>query len=101
MSTIVFIGDEVSAAGYRLCGVRVLCPAAHDVAEIVRRTRSEAPGLVLLGHGCSTALADEELQQMLLEQRPPMLVVGDVRGKSVPADLAAYVRRQLGLPEQP
>lgn len=92
----VFLGDEVSAAGFRLAGVD--CPPTTD-AEIPALFRDALArgGLVLITAELAGQLPAELLAGALRAQRPPILVVGDMRGRRAPPDLAAALKRQLGL----
>jgi hypothetical protein len=70
MPAPIYLGDEVSAAGYRLAGVRVRVPESGTEAEVLGRARAEAP---------------------------LVLVAPDLLGETPLPDLAARLRRQLGL----
>lgn len=96
MSSPVFIGDEVSAAAYRLAGVRVRTPPQAEMISTLHWARAEAP-LVLISAEFAAMLPERELAQALAGLSPPVLVVGDVRGHSPTPDLAARMRRQLGV----
>jgi vacuolar-type H+-ATPase subunit F/Vma7 len=94
----VFIGDEVSAAGFRLAGLD--CPATveADIPTLFRRARERA-GLVLITAELAGQLSAEVLAAALREQRPPTVVIGDIRGQVPPPDRVAALKRQLGLAE--
>lgn len=98
MVRCVFIGDELSAAGYRLAGADCLTPAPDEVAAAFERSRAEA-GLVMITAALACALPAERLAAALREQRPLTLVVPDIRGREKPADPTAVLKRQLGLSE--
>jgi vacuolar-type H+-ATPase subunit F/Vma7 len=98
MGAPVFLGDEVSAAGYRLAGLRTRVPEAGDLLSEVRRACAEAP-LVLLGAELAARLPAAELDRLLAGIEPAVLVVPDVRGQVPIADLATRLRRQLGVLE--
>lgn len=100
MAGLVFIGDEATAAGYRLCGVRTLSPPLGSAAPALRRALDEAPALLLVSAAYAFTLPAAELRRALLRQRPPMLLVGNAVGQAGVPDLAAEVRRQLGLGDQ-
>ena len=51
MSLPVFIGDEVSAQGYRLAGLQTLIPGEDDLLALVKPGCEQAP-LVLIDAGC-------------------------------------------------
>jgi vacuolar-type H+-ATPase subunit F/Vma7 len=98
MSVPVFIGDEVSASGYRLAGLRVRVPAADELLAAVTAACDDA-SLVLLGAGVAQQLPAAQLEQLLASVSPPVVVVPDVRGHSRLADLPTRLRQQLGVLE--
>lgn len=96
MAAPVYLGDEVSAAGYRLAGVRTRVPERGGEAAALLAARAEAP-LVLVSATVAARIADDALRDAQTALAPLVLVVPDlVAGASVP-DLAARLRKQLGL----
>ncbi len=98
MSVPVFIGDEVSASGYRLAGLRVRIPEPDDLPAVLSAVCAEAP-LVLLSADLARQLPDRQLESLLAGIAPPVVVVPDVRGRAKLDDLATRMRRQLGVLE--
>jgi vacuolar-type H+-ATPase subunit F/Vma7 len=94
----VFIGDEVSAAGYRLAGVQCHTPSSSEAGALFQRLRDQA-GLIMVTAEFAVHLPRRLLTEALREQRPPTLVIADIRGHRQPADIAAELKRQLGLAE--
>lgn len=92
----VYLGDEVSAAGYRLAGVEVRTPREGEEAQALNRACAEAP-LVLLSAAVAARIADNLLQRALGSLAPLVLVVPDLHGEASLPDLAARLRTQLGL----
>lgn len=97
MARIVFIGDELTAAGYRLGGVQVTTPPPERIVEVFRATLAAAPLLVLIGAEYAAALPADELSGALIAQRPPLLVVDPVADPAARTALRRHVRTQLGL----
>ncbi|MBF0212340.1 MAG: Vacuolar H+transporting two-sector ATPase F subunit [Magnetococcales bacterium] len=93
----VFIGDEVSAAGWRLAGVRVVIPEVGQEAAAVLRVLEEGGELALLSSVCARLLPSELLERFLASASPLTLVVPDVRGLVPAPDLAARVQGRLGM----
>jgi len=93
----VFIGDEATAAGYRLAGlaVEVATPAQARVRLDAAR-RNGAP-LILLTAECARAIPADELDAALEAFAPPVLIVPDAAGRVAPPDMAARVRAALGI----
>jgi vacuolar-type H+-ATPase subunit F/Vma7 len=96
VTEVAFIGDEVSAAGYRLAGVRSYVPAQGEEAAVLAAARAEA-ALVLITAQRAAQVPAAELAAALAALRPLVLVVPDVRGLARPADLGKLVRKQLGM----
>jgi vacuolar-type H+-ATPase subunit F/Vma7 len=91
-----FIGDEVSATGFRLAGVSGHCPAPHEAAALFQRLRGEA-ALILLTQEALGWVGERPVRAAILVGRPLVLVIPDVRGQSSPPDLGEAIRRQLGM----
>ena len=97
MAVPVFIGDEVTAAGYRLAGmeVRVTTPAAS--AETLQAVCTGDPPLVLITAACAAGLPETLLRHRLQSLNPPLLVVGDAAGEVAIPDLVRALRARVGL----
>lgn len=98
MNGPIYIGDEVSATGYRLAGVAVHVPQQDNLfAEI--QAVCENASLVLLSTEFASRLEDDKLQLLLAHSKTPLVVMPDVRGQHPVADLATKLRQQLGVLE--
>lgn len=96
----VFVGDALSAAGWRLAGAACRVPALADTPALVRRLRADADvALIVITAEQAAALPAALLEAAIAEQRPPFLVVADIRGQRAPPDHMAALKRQLGLAE--
>ena len=98
MSVPVYIGDAVSAAGYRLAGLRVHVPDTTELLTQIEQACNDAP-LVLLGADLAAQLPVVVLDRLLSAVAPAVVVVPDVRGQAVLPDLAHRLRQQLGVLE--
>ena len=98
MTVPVYIGDEVTAAGFRLAGLRVRSPHPDECDEVLRWACEEAP-LILISAGMAQCLPQERLNKCLAMQKPPIVVVPDVLDRVAMPDLANTLRRQLGVLE--
>ena len=98
MSVPVYIGDAVSAAGYRLAGLRIHVPDSAELLEQIEQATADA-SLVLLGADIAAQLPVAALDRLLSGVKPAVVVVPDVRAQAVLPDLANRLRQQLGVLE--
>lgn len=98
MVRTVFIGDRVSAAGFRLGGSTVHRPAPGGAEEAFEQALASAD-MVILTAEIAACLPAEQLAAAQIGHAPLVLVLEDVRGLHQPPDIAATLRRQLGMGE--
>jgi vacuolar-type H+-ATPase subunit F/Vma7 len=96
MSAPIYLGDELSAAGYRLAGARVRTPVAGEAAQALAWAREQAP-LVLLSAAVAAQIGEAALRPALAALAPLVLIVPDPQGEVPLPDLAARLRGQLGI----
>lgn len=114
-AAVLYLDDEVAAAGWRLAGVHTLVPAPGQEAAALEealagaRARAAAAGpaapahaapaatLVLLSAALAARLDNERLQAALAALQPLVVVVPDTQGEVAVPALAARVAAQLGL----
>ena len=94
----VYIGDEVSACGYRLAGLETLVPAESSLVTDIEQAVSNA-ALVLISAEIAVRLPEDKREQLLARIHPPVVVVPDVRGNAQLTDMATRLRKQLGVLE--
>jgi len=97
-SAPVFLGDELSAAGFRLGGALARSPGPGEEAALFEWARQQAP-LVLITPAVADRLPPEQLARALAATAPLVLIVPDVREREQPPDLTQALRRQLGMEE--
>lgn len=97
MARIFYIGDEATAAGYRLAGAEVRVPTAAEVAEVFRRACESDTDLVLLSAEFAAELPRAELEGAVLGDRPLVAIVPDAHARHAPPDVARDVRLALGI----
>ena len=98
MAICAFIGDELTAAGFRLAGAEVHNPPAPEIPALFRRLRERCELLILTAEA-ATGVPEALMQQTTAAGKPLLLMVPDARGRSRPEDLAALLRDQLGMSE--
>lgn len=96
MTAAIYLGDEVSAAGYRLAGARVRTPLAGEEAAALGWACAEA-ALVLVSAAVAAAIGEALLRAALSAPAPLVLIVPDREGQVPLPDLAARLRHQLGM----
>jgi vacuolar-type H+-ATPase subunit F/Vma7 len=97
VARVYYIGDEATAAGYRLAGAEVRVPTAEDAPEVFRRARGSDTDLILLSAEFAATLPPEELAAAVQGERPLVAIVPDVHGRHAPPDVARDVRLALGI----
>lgn len=96
MRSAIFIGDELTAAGFRLAGVETRVPEPADVAATLAEARSHA-ALVVLTADLAAHVPQAELDAALLAETPAFAIVPDVLFRAPMPDLANRLRRTLGI----
>jgi len=98
MQPPVFIGDRLSATGFRLGGAVVSTPEPGMEATAFRAALEDSE-LVLVTAEVAAKLPDALLDKAMVAGDPLVLVIPDVRDIHEPPDIAASLRRQLGMAE--
>jgi vacuolar-type H+-ATPase subunit F/Vma7 len=98
MSAPIYIGDEVSAAGYRLAGMRVYVPRENDCLNTLSQACEEGE-LIFISASIVQHIPEQELDRYLAQLTPAVVVVPDVHLGSPMLDLSTRLRRQLGVLE--
>jgi vacuolar-type H+-ATPase subunit F/Vma7 len=96
MPAPVYIGDEVGGAGYRLAGAEARVAAPGEETAELERALAVAP-LVLLSAAVAARVDEARLQRAVAALAPLVLVVPDPQGGVPLPDVAARLRRQLGM----
>ena len=97
MTQVYYIGDEATAAGYRLAGAETRVPSAKDAAETFHRAVSDGASMILLSAEFAGSLDAEELTAALLGEQPLVAIVSDVYARHPTPDIAREVRLALGI----
>ena len=96
MRAPVYIGDEVTAAGYCLAGAQVRVPESGEATTALEDARANSP-LVLVSAPVAAKIEPARLRTALLALSPLVLIVPDAQGEVPLPDLAARLRGQLGM----
>jgi len=98
MGTAVFLGDELTAAGFRLTGVDTVVPEPEAAGEALRAARKQA-ALVIMTADLARHVPVDELEAALMAKAPALAVIPDVLFRTLVPDLAKRLRRALGIEE--
>jgi vacuolar-type H+-ATPase subunit F/Vma7 len=96
MSQIIFIGDELTATGFRLTSIETVAPSPEAARDALAQARTRAQ-LVLLTADCARNIPAAELEDALLAEMPIVAIIPDILGKTPPPDLARRLRTVLGI----
>jgi vacuolar-type H+-ATPase subunit F/Vma7 len=89
---VVFIGDELTAAGFRLTGIATHTPPAEGRTTAISEAAQGTSLLVVAGeYAAAVPMKDAGAAG------PLVAVIPDIRGHVGPADLAGKLRRTLGI----
>lgn len=96
MQEILFIGDEVSAAAFRLAGVdtRVVAPdeAAGAVADEMPHRQ-----VIMMTTELGQGLPGPMMERLLQSVEPVVVFLPDLPGRKGALNLEARARRELGI----
>jgi vacuolar-type H+-ATPase subunit F/Vma7 len=96
MALPILISDRLTAAGFRLAGVRPLVTAPEDVAAVFREAIA-LNGPVMITAALAAELPRAQLEKAIRAANPPVAVIPDIARTVEPVDMAAQVRRALGV----
>ena len=97
MARILYLGDEVTAAGFRLAGVETRVTEPAEATAALREALEAGLDCVLLSGSLVPAVPPALLERAEEAIEPLLAVVPDVRGRDAPGDLARDVRNALGI----
>lgn len=89
---VAYVGNEASAAGYRLAGARPYVPLAGAVGAALERACAESD-VVILSAVCAQRLSAARVESLVSQVTPLLFVAPDAPLE----DIGARLRRELGL----
>jgi vacuolar-type H+-ATPase subunit F/Vma7 len=92
----IYIGDEVTGAGYRLTGAQIIVPAPGRASEALEEARTLAP-LVIVSAAVAAEIPQVRLAAAVAAISPLTVIVPDPVGGVPAPDLATRLRGQLGM----
>lgn len=96
MRDVVFIGDTLTAVGFRLAGVPSFAPAPEDLAGRVDAERATCRVLMITA-GAFAALPPKLAETLEAAQSPLLAILPDVQGRDAVPDIERAVRKALGI----
>jgi vacuolar-type H+-ATPase subunit F/Vma7 len=97
MTRIAYVGDEVTAAGFRLAGLETYTAAPAEAAAALRRAIDDDSDCILLSCACASLVPPALLVEASSRPGGFFALVSDARGDAVPPDVGREVRDALGL----
>jgi len=93
---VIYIGDELTAAGFRLAGAQIrLPPAGEEAASLCQAQRDGQ--LILVSADVAARIPRAPLEVALAALAPLTLVVPDLLGRQPIPDRIQRLRRQMGM----
>ena len=93
----LFIGDETTAAAYRLAGLEIEVATPAEATARLAEARRRNPPLVLITAECAAAISPDTLDAALSAFAPPLAIVPDAAQRVALPDLSPRVRATLGI----
>ncbi|MBT8475474.1 MAG: hypothetical protein HKO95_09145 [Rhodobacteraceae bacterium] len=93
---VYFIGDEATAAGFRLAGLRVFVPDPDEAARCYREAQENA-SLIYLTPEVAEMIPETMLQAAFREADPLVMIVPDINRRGAPPDVEKEILGLLGL----
>lgn len=94
--TPVYIGDESTAAGFRLAGLAVYTPSDDELPDVFRRALRETD-LLLIDVKYARRLPQKEVREAVLALNPLLLVVPDILGRTPMREFEQRLASELGV----
>ena len=96
MHGTIFIGDELSAAGFRLTGIETVVPEPDAAGAALDDARARAR-LVILTADLAQHIPPAALESALLDETPTLAIIPDMLLRTPLPDLARRLRSALGI----
>ena len=96
MGQVIFIGDEITAAGFRLAGVTCHTPERDELSDLLTKER-DGCDLIMITAQYAYLLGGRAIDEMALWAHPLVAVLPDIRNQQSPPNLEHAVRRELGI----
>lgn len=98
MSAFLFIGDEISASGFRLSGIDVFVPEPGEESRVLDSI-DEKTELIILTAQVAAAVPKHTTERLMQVDKPLLMVISDMRDQFLAPDISDTLHRQLGMAE--
>jgi len=92
----IYIGDELTGAGFRLAGPDIRSPTDAQLPEAFRRALKETD-LLLLDVAYARRLPAGEVREAVRGLSPLVLIFPDIRNRTTMRDIEQRLSRELGV----
>jgi len=96
MGAAIFIGDELSASGFRRAGIATLVPKPDAVGAAFEEARSRG-SLVIITADVARYIAAPQIEAAMLAEGPAIAIIPDVLFSAPVPDLTGKLRTVLGI----
>jgi len=96
MGAAIFIGDELSASGFRLTGIETLVPKPDAIGLAFEEARARG-SLLIMTADLARQIPAPQLEAAMLAETPALAIIPDVLFCASPPDLARRLRSVLGI----
>jgi vacuolar-type H+-ATPase subunit F/Vma7 len=96
MGRAIFIGDELSAAGFRLTGIETLVPEPDAVESAFADARTRG-SVVIITADLARHIPPPQLEAAMLTETPTLAIIPDVLFRAAVPDLTRRLRSVLGI----
>jgi vacuolar-type H+-ATPase subunit F/Vma7 len=96
MGAAIFIGDELSASGFRLTGIETLVPEPDAVGAAFEEARSRG-SLVIVTAEVARHIPAPQLEAAMLAEQPAITIIPDVLFSAPAPDLTRKLMSVLGI----
>ena len=96
MSATIFIGDELSASGFRLTGIETLVPKPDAVESTFAEAISRG-SLVIITADVARQIPAPQIQTAMLAEAPTVTIIPDVLFSAPVPDLIRKLKSVLGI----
>ena len=96
MGKAIFIGDELSAAGFRLTGIETLVPEPDAIESAFADARTRG-SVVIITADLARHIPPPQLEAAMLAATPTLAIIPDVLFRAAVPDLTRRLRSVLGI----